>query len=287
LRFGGRIASLPTSYANHDTEAMNRSESLAIPDVQSDSDVRELAIDRVGIRGLRYPIRFADEGSPAQSTVATCGVYVALPADRKGTHMSRLVAVIDEMRDALTLALLPALLDTMLERLDATSGRIELDFPWFVRKKAPMSGVPSMMDYEVKLVADHSAGVRAITATVVVPVMSLCPSSKAISDYGAHNQRSHVTVTVRPQPDAVISLADLVAIAEEESSCELYGLLKRADEKYVTERAYDRPRFVEDLVRGVAARLAGDRRLAGFRVSAENFESIHNHSAYAEIMQGS
>jgi GTP cyclohydrolase IB len=265
---------------------MNRTENLAIPDVQSHADARDLAIDRVGIRGLRYPIRFADGAQPPQSTVATCGVYVALPADRKGTHMSRLVAIIDEMPGALTLTSLPALLDTMLERLDATSGRIELDFPWFIRKTAPMSGVASMMDYEVKLVADLSGGLREITATVVVPVMSLCPSSKAISDYGAHNQRSHVTIAVRPLAGVEISLADLVTVAEEESSCELYGLLKRADEKFVTERAYDRPRFVEDLVRGVAARLVRDQRLAAFRVSAENFESIHNHSAYAEIAQG-
>jgi GTP cyclohydrolase I len=142
-----------------------------------------------------------------------------------------------------------------------------------------------MMDYEVKLAAGMTGGKRTVTATVVVPVMSLCPSSKAIADYGAHNQRSHLTLPVRPRAGAVPSLAELVAIAEDEASCELYGLLKRADEKYVTERAYDRPRFVEDLVRGIAARLVGDSRLAGFSVAAENFESIHNHSAYAEIVR--
>jgi GTP cyclohydrolase IB len=264
---------------------MNRSEPFAIPDVQSDTDARRIAIDRVGVRGLRYPIAFADGDGPAQPTVALCNVYVGLPADRKGTHMSRMVSVIDDMRDAVSLATLPDLLTSMLQRLDAESGRIELDFPWFVRKSAPVSRVASMMDYQVTLSADVSNRERTVKATVVVPVMSLCPSSKAISDYGAHNQRSHLTMTVQPREHAAVSLGALVAIAEDEASCELYGLLKRADEKYVTERAYDRPRFVEDLVRGVASRLANDPRLAAYRVAAENFESIHNHSAYAEIVR--
>jgi GTP cyclohydrolase IB len=267
---------------------MNRPEAPVIPDVQSHPDARELAIDRVGIRGLRYPLQFVDGASAPQPTVASFNVYVALPAEQKGTHMSRLVAVIDEMHEPLSLSAMPELLDTMLRRLDADGGRIEIDFPWFMRKTAPVSGVPSMMDYQVRLVADHSAGKRTISATVVVPVMSLCPSSKAISDYGAHNQRSHLTLLVRPRPGAAgaaVSLAELVGVAEDAASCELYGLLKRADEKYVTERAYDRPRFVEDLVRGIAARLVGDGRFEGFSVAAENFESIHNHSAYAEIVR--
>jgi GTP cyclohydrolase I len=155
-----------------------------------------------------------------------------------------------------------------------------------MRKSAPVTGAQSMMDYEVRLVADAAPGKRSVEATIVVPVMSLCPSSKAIADYGAHNQRSHLTLTVRPLPGAEITLAELIALAEAEASCELYGLLKRADEKFVTERAYDRPRFVEDLVRGIAARLVDDARLVGFSIAAENFESIHNHSAYAEIVRG-
>jgi len=234
-------------------------------------------------------MQFADGVDPPQATVGSFNVYVALPAQQKGTHMSRLVAVIDEMRESLSLGGMSALLDTMLQRLDAENGRIEIEFPWFMRKAAPVSGVPSMMDYEVKLSADHTDGKRTISATVVVPVMSLCPSSKAISDYGAHNQRSHLKLTVRPRSgddDEPVSLAKLVGIAEDEASCELYALLKRADEKYVTERAYDRPRFVEDLVRGIAARMAGDSRFDAFSVAAENFESIHNHSAYAEIVRG-
>lgn len=268
---------------------MNRPEAPGIPDVQSHPDARKLAIDRVGIRGLRYPMQFADGSDAPQATVGVFGVYVALPAELKGTHMSRLVAVIDEMRGSFSLDGMSTLLDTMLQRLDAGGGRIEIDFPWFMRKAAPVSGVPSMMDYQVRLTADHTDSKRAVSATVVVPVMSLCPSSKAISDYGAHNQRSHLTLTVRPRFSGgtwPISLAELVGIAEDEASCELFGLLKRADEKYVTERAYDRPRFVEDLVRGIAARLDGDSRIEAFTVAAENFESIHNHSAYAEITRG-
>jgi GTP cyclohydrolase IB len=266
---------------------MNRPESPpAIPDVQSRPDARELAIDRVGIRGLRYPIRFADAGGKPQPTIAVCSVYVALPAERKGTHMSRLVAVIDEHREPLTIDSLGGLLDEMLERLEAAEGSIEMEFPWFREKTAPVTGVRSMMDYEVRISAEQTGAKRTISATVIVPVMSLCPSSKAIADYGAHNQRSHVTISVVLRSGEAVALADIVTIAEDEASCELYGLLKRADEKYVTERAYDRPRFVEDLVRGMAARLSADSRLAGFRVAAENFESIHNHSAYAEINRG-
>jgi GTP cyclohydrolase FolE2 len=265
---------------------MNRPETPVIPDVHSHPDARALAIDRVGVRSLRYPIRFADGGAPAQPTIATCSLSVALPAEQKGTHMSRLVAVIDELGEPLSLARLPALLDTLLARLDATSASIAIEFPWFRRKAAPVSGVESMMDYEVKLGAEAVDRARCLTVTLVVPVMSLCPSSKALADYGAHNQRSHLTLAVRPRDPESITLEELVAVAEDEASCELYGILKRADEKYVTERAYDRPRFVEDLVRGIAARLAGDARFEGFRVEAENFESIHNHSAYACIDRG-
>jgi len=265
---------------------MNRPETPpAIPDVQSHPDIRALAIERVGIRGLRYPILFADGETVPQPTVASCSIYVSLPAERKGTHMSRLVAIIDSMPEPLSLATLPQLLDTVIAKLDAPGARIELDFPWFIRKAAPVSGVGSLMDYEVKLAAELAGARRSLSATVIVPVMSLCPSSKAIADYGAHNQRSHLTLAVHPREATAIRLAELVAIAEEEASCELYGLLKRSDEKYVTERAYDRPRFVEDLVRGIAARLIDDPRLEGFRVEAENFESIHNHSAYAAIVR--
>jgi GTP cyclohydrolase I len=269
---------------------MNRPEQpdllMPIPDVQSGMDERHLAIDLVGIKGIKFPLAFADKDGVAQPTVALCNVYVALAEDRKGTHMSRLVMLLEERAGAapLSVAGLRAMLEDLVVRLDAPAGRIELVFPYFVRKIAPVSGIASTMDYEVRLAGELKDGRYTITVAVAAPVMSLCPASKEISDYGAHNQRSTVTITVRPtQP---VFVHELLRIAEEEASCELYGILKRADEKYVTERAYDNPRFVEDLVRGVAARLGTDLRFEAFCVEAENFESIHNHSAYARIARG-
>ncbi len=270
---------------------MNRPEQpgqlIPIPDTQSASDERHLAIDQVGIRGLRYPLAFSDGGGAAQPTIATASVYVALPEDRKGTHMSRLVMLLEERAASsapLTVAGLDALLRELVLRLDAPAGRIELAFPFFVRKTAPVSGVASLLDYEVRLVGELAHGVVTKTVTVAVPVTSLCPCSKEISAYGAHNQRSTVTIAVRSE--APVEVHELLRVAEEEASSELYGILKRADEKYVTERAYDNPRFVEDLVRGVAGRLAADSRFSAWCVEAENFESIHNHSAYARIARG-
>jgi GTP cyclohydrolase I len=271
--------------------AMNQPDTprlvMPMPDVQSAPDHRELAIDQVGIRGLRYPLTLADRDG-TQTTIAQCAAFVALPADRKGTHMSRLVALLEEqaMPGAKPIAVdtLPALLDALVARLDAPAGRLEFAFPFFVRKSAPVSGIASLLDYQVRLVGEVADGRHTVTVTAAVPVTSLCPSSKEISDYGAHNQRSEVTMSVRPR--GPFHIADLVRVAEEEASAELYGILKRADEKYVTERAYDNPRFVEDLVRGVAERLAADPRVEAFAVEAENFESIHNHSAYARIARG-
>ena len=270
---------------------MNRPETpshlITIPDVQSSRDERRLAIDRVGIKGLRYPLSFAD-GDDVHATIATCGVYVELPEERKGTHMSRLVALLEEraMPGAapLSVASLRGFVDELLARLGAPGGRIEIEFPFFVRKIAPVSGVASLLDYDVRLTAEFAQGTYASTIGVSAPVTSLCPCSKEISDYGAHNQRSLVTIVVKPREP--VRVAELLRIAEDEASCELYGILKRADEKYVTERAYDNPRFVEDLVRGVASRLSSDERFAAFTVEAENFESIHNHSAYARIARG-
>ena len=269
---------------------MNRPEQpdqlMPIPDVQSGTDERHLAIDQVGIKGIKFPLAFADKDGVAQPTVALCNVYVALAEDRKGTHMSRLVMLLEERAGAapLSVAGLRAMLDDLVVRLDAPAGRIELVFPYFVRKIAPVSGIASTMDYEVRLAGELKDGRYTTTVAVAAPVMSLCPASKEISDYGAHNQRSTVTITVRPTQSVFVH--ELLRIAEEEASCELYGILKRADEKYVTERAYDNPRFVEDLVRGVAARLSTDPRFDAFSVEAENFESIHNHSAYARIARG-
>ena len=268
---------------------MNRPDNpqtlFPIADVQSGSDHREIAINQVGIKGLRYPLLFADQDGKAQPTIADCNVYVALPEERKGTHMSRLVALLESRSDPgqppLSTANFHGLLDALVILLEAPGGRIEVSFPFFVRKTAPVSGVASLLDYQARLTGELVDGRYRQTLSVAVPVTSLCPCSKEISEYGAHNQRSLLTITVCPR--APLFLTEVIRVGEEEASCELYGLLKRADEKYVTERAYDNPKFVEDLVRDIALVLGKDRRVLAYRVEAENFESIHNHSAYALI----
>lgn len=261
---------------------MNAPENIFLPDVQATPDNRRLAIQQVGVKGLRYPLQLAGADGEQVATVATLAMTVGLPPEVKGTHMSRFVELIEMQREALTQDGLCRLLDAMLLRLDARSGRIELSFPYFIRKAAPVSGVESLLDYDVVLIAERREGQRTdLTLRVVAAVTSLCPCSKKISDYGAHNQRSHITLEARlHQPMAI---EELVRIAEEEASCEVFGLLKRPDEKWVTERAYDNPKFVEDLVRDIALRLMNEPRVAEWKVASENFESIHNHSAYAEL----
>ncbi|MBF1164667.1 MAG: GTP cyclohydrolase I FolE2 [Dechloromonas agitata] len=261
---------------------MNAPENIFLPDVQATPDNRRLAIQQVGVKGLRYPLQLAGADGEQVATVATLAMTVGLPPEVKGTHMSRFVELIEMQREALTQDGLCRLLDAMLLRLDARSGRIELSFPYFIRKAAPVSGVESLLDYDVALIAERREGQRTdLTLRVVAAVTSLCPCSKKISDYGAHNQRSHITLEARlRQPMAI---EELVRIAEEEASCEVFGLLKRPDEKWVTERAYDNPKFVEDLVRDIALRLMNEPRVAEWKVASENFESIHNHSAYAEL----
>ncbi len=261
---------------------MNAPEKFFLPDVQSSADHRALVIQHVGVRGLRYPMSIRDVDASVQHTVATLEMTVGLPADVKGTHMSRFVELLEAEREALDLDGMRTLFAGMLKRLEASSGRIEARFPWFMKKTAPVSGVDSLLDMDARVVVEKPEGgeVRT-TLEAVVPVTSLCPCSKKISDYGAHNQRSHITISATLRGD--LGLRELVRMAEEEASCEVFGLLKRPDEKWVTERAYDNPKFVEDLVRDIALRLRGDARVASWRVQSENFESIHNHSAYALI----
>jgi GTP cyclohydrolase I len=260
---------------------MNDVRAFAIPDVQSTADTRRLAIDRVGIKGIRHPARVRDKSGGVQHTVAQFNMYVHLPHNFKGTHMSRFVEILNSHEREISVESFETILRETVERLDAECGRIEMSFPYFINKAAPVSGVESLMDYEVTFVGEIEKGRYAFTMKVVVPVTSLCPCSKGISDYGAHNQRSHVTVTARTRD--FVWIEDLVRVCEEQASCELYGLLKRPDEKYVTERAYDNPKFVEDMVRDIAAVLNEDERIEAYVVESENFESIHNHSAYAVI----
>ncbi len=253
-----------------------------IPDIQGTPDTRRIAIDQVGIKDIRYPITVRDRHGEALPTVAHATMTVHLPQEFKGTHMSRFIQLLHEHNAPLSADTFGALLEDMLARLNASAGRIALSFPFFARKKAPVSGVESLMDYEVTLTGDvDTHGVRRFYIGVLIPVTSLCPCSKEISDYGAHNQRAHVTVDARV--DGPIWIQDIVDMVEESSSAELYAVLKRPDEKYVTEQAYDNPKFVEDMIRDVASRLNGDERIRAYTLEAENFEAIHNHQAYARI----
>ena len=250
-------------------------------DVQSTHDHRAISIDKVGIKDIRHPIQVKDRSGYVQHTVATFNMYVALPQDFKGTHMSRFVEILNNHEHEITVKSFKTMLSEMTDLLDAEIGHIEMSFQYFVNKAAPASGVQSLLDYEVTLIGERKDGKNTITVQALVPVTSLCPCSKKISDRGAHNQRSHVTVSV--ETEEFIWIEELIDIVEKEASCELYGLLKRPDEKVVTERAYDNPKFVEDMVRDVAAQLNDDERVLAYSVASENFESIHNHSAYALI----
>ena len=261
--------------------------ALHIPDTQSARDERHLAIQHVGIKQLRYPVvvRVGEADTP---TAATWSLDVALPAEQKGTHMSRFVAWLETLAGrALDAQALRDETDALLARLHAEEGRIEARFPFFIRKHAPVSGVASLLDYQGAWIAERKAGTTSVWCEVAAPVKSLCPCSKEISDYGAHNQRSRVTIRAElAEGDAVPGFETLVRIAEESASSEIWGLLKRSDEKWITERAYENPKFVEDLVRDVALRLNAQPDIRRYRVEVENFESIHNHSAFAVIERG-
>jgi GTP cyclohydrolase IB len=264
-------------------------DALHIPDTQSARDDRHVAIQRVGVKDVRYPLHLRVAGA-VQSTAALWQLDVALPAEKKGTHMSRFVAWLDGLAQAaqpLDAALLGTQHTAMLALLGAQEGRIEAAFNFFLRKRAPVSGVSSLLDYQGRWISETRAGVSSVWAEVGVPVKSLCPCSKEISDYGAHNQRSLVTIRVEvlqatSQP---LEWHELVRFAEDQASSELWPMLKRPDEKWVTERAYENPKFVEDLVRDVALSLNADARVGRYSVSVENFESIHNHSAFAQIVR--
>jgi len=254
---------------------------IGMADVQSSADTRQIAINKVGIKSIRHPVRVADKSAGVQHTIASFNMYVFLPHDFKGTHMSRFVEILNTREREISVENFEDMLRQMVERLEAESGYIEMSFPYFINKTAPISGVQSLMDYEVTFIGSMENGAYKHTTRVVVPVTSLCPCSKKISDRGAHNQRSHVTITART--NGFLWIEDLVRKVEDQASCELYGLLKRPDEKHVTERAYDNPKFVEDLVRDVAAALNSEALVDAYVIEAENFESIHNHSAYALI----
>lgn len=259
---------------------------MFIPDLQSEEERRELTIDRVGIKGLRYPLRWQRKDGSIFDSVGQFSLDIFLDAQKRGTHMSRFVQLLENNQQACNLIEIRKIADQLLHDLDAPKGHIQVEFLFFLKKFAPCSNLPSYLDYKVgvEVLANQTeVGVSEFftNLSVCVPVTSLCPCSKGISKYGAHNQRSIVTLNVQVKQD--IAMEDLIFLAEKQSSSELFGLLKREDEKFVTERAYENAKFVEDIVRDIVLEIKNDQRILKYTVEVENFESIHNHNAYARI----
>ena len=257
-------------------------------DVQNRTDERRIALDRVGIAELRYPIVVLDRDQQRQQTVAVLSMSVNLPHEFKGTHMSRFIEILNQHRGEITMRTIPALLRDLREKLSAESAHVEARFPYFIERKAPVSGAAALMDYECSFNAVADDRNDSFVFGVKVPVTSLCPCSKAISDYGAHNQRGYITVLVRTVRDVeghykMVWFEELIEIAERSASAPVYPLLKRIDERHVTMQAFDNPVFVEDMVRNVTTALQSDERIDWFSVHAINHESIHNHGAFASV----
>jgi len=252
-------------------------------DIQSTKDKRGISINKVGISDVRHPVQVMCRNGQSQHTVATFSVCVNLPHDVKGTHMSRLVDAINNNQVAIGSGSMRQMISQIRRELDAEEACMTVEFPYFMAKSAPVTSMRGQMDYDCKLTGSINPSGFDLTTEVTVPVTSLCPCSKEISDRGAHNQRSRVSIAVRTHNESVW-VDDLIAIAEESASAPLYSLLKRPDEKFVTEQAYDNPVFVEDLVRGVASCLKEDNNISWFHVRSVNEESIHNHNAFAEII---
>jgi GTP cyclohydrolase I len=255
---------------------------MGLADVQSQKDERNIPIDKVGVKNLTYPITLLDKTKQRQHTIAEVNMYVLLPSDFKGTHMSRFIEILNENRECIDIKRIGKILKEMRNKLNAKRSYIELSFPYFIEKSAPVTNIKSLMSYEcnVKACGDEN-NKEEITLSVQVPITSLCPCSKEISNYGAHNQRGIAKISATLKE--FVWIEDLINVAESSASCEIYSLLKRPDEKYVTERAYDNPMFVEDIARNITEKLLKDKRISRFEVEVENFESIHNHNAYAFI----
>ncbi len=258
---------------------------MSIPDVQNERDFRNIPINQVGIKNLRYPITVRDRRDGFQHTVATINMFVNLPHETKGTHMSRFVEMLHVLKPEVSLKKFAVILETMKRHLQAASAHLEMSFPYFIEKKAPISLAAGLMDYSCRIAGSSDAAGRVdLRSEVVVPVSSVCPCSREISRFGAHNQRGEVRLALRFK--RFVWLEDMIELVESSASSEVYSVLKRVDEKCITERGYQNPKFVEDIVRDIARRLVSDPNITWFSVSAENFESIHNHSAYAHITSG-
>ena len=253
---------------------------INMPDVQGASDLRNVAIDRVGVKGVRYPITLRQACGGEQQTVAMINLYVSLPKHKKGTHMSRFLEVLNQHYRSITPAQIIPILHDIREKLDAADAHIQMEFPYFIEKSAPVTGAKGLMDYQCTF-EGSSNGSDDFVLGVKAPATSLCPCSKEISAYGAHNQRCEITARVRTR--SMLWIEDLVRIMEGAASAPVYAVLKRPDEKFVTEQAFDNPKFVEDIIRDLAVALNKEDRVLWYSIESENFESIHNHNAYAMI----
>ncbi len=263
------------------TATSNKPTDNTMADVQSEPDSRRIAIDKVGVKEIKHPVKLSTMNGELQETVARMNMYVSLPADRKGTHMSRFLEALNDHQADLHPDRFIQLCHDIREKLDAEDAHVEMDFPYFIKKDAPVTGLPGFMDYQCSFHCEVNQTGHDLIMSVSAAATSLCPCSKEISAYGAHNQRCLITAQVRFS--SLIWIEELVEHIESAASCPVYSVLKRPDEKLVTEQAFENPKFVEDIVRDLAVRLDSDDRLVWFHVKSENFESIHNHNAYAEI----
>ncbi len=253
---------------------------MNIPDLQNQPDNRKISIDKVGVKGIRYPIVVEDRSHKAQHTIADLNIFVHLPHYRRGTHMSRFIEVLNHYHTEVLIGKLDEFLSELKTRMKAEAAYVEIRFPYFIRKLAPVSKVASLLGYDCSFTASYTDDYQ-LWIGVEVPVTTLCPCSKEISEYSAHNQRSQITIRVKYKQ--FVWLEELIELAEKSASCDIFPLLKRPDEKFVTEKAYRNPKFVEDIVREITLELQKDSRITAFEVESENYESIHDHSAYAKI----
>ena len=255
--------------------------SRELQDTQNKVDVRNIPISRVGIKDIKYPFKISDRDGISQSTIGRFTMSVGLADNVKGTHMSRFVKILEDQENSVSIENFDDLVKNTTKILESNSAYISVDFTYFKKKCAPVSKVESLLDYSINYTCEVKNNIINKYLKVVVPVTSLCPCSKNISDYGAHNQRSHISAHIRTEKTVWID--DVIEMLEDQASCQIYGLLKRPDEKYVTEKAYENPKFTEDIIRDVAVTLNKDDRITAYKIESENFESIHNHSAYAYI----
>lgn len=270
---------------------MSSPSARTLPDIQTTADTRGIAIEQVGICDLSFPITVLDRENLKQQTAARISMSVSLPHHFKGTHMSRFLEILSRHQGEITMRTIPEILRELKQRLDAESAHMEVEFPYFILRNAPVSGLSAPMEYRASFIAESNGVSDNFLLRVQVPVTTLCPCSKEISEYGAHNQRGYVTITVRPRKFEeqweLIWIEEVVEIAERSGSAPLYPILKRTDERHVTMQAYDNPVFVEDVVRNAAGFLAKDERIGWYEVRAVNQESIHNHSAFAVVRSAS